>query len=89
MDESRGEKELVGKDPEPLEICMSIELTGQIKDAVLAHFGGDENVLGLVDCLEAGFTKRSELAECLGTDVKEIDNAKKRLRRKLESELKL
>ncbi len=71
----------------PLEECLSQEVRDRLEAAVLCHFGNDPVVLGIIDCLDGGTTKREEIAEYLSVDPKEIDNAKKRLRRKLESEL--
>lgn len=73
--------------PGPLQDCIGREVRDKIAAAVLCHFGNDPLVLGIVDCLDGGITKREEIAEYLSVDPREIDNAKKRLRRKLESEL--
>ena len=40
------------------------------------------------DALEAGITKRAEMAELLELDVEEIDNAQKRLKGRVEKALK-
>jgi len=78
-----------GRNLDPVQTCMNTEVRERIKAVVLKHFADDNIVIGIVDCLEAGIAKRSEIAEYLEIDVKEVDNAKGRLRRKLESELKL
>lgn len=48
--------------------------------AIIKEIGDDELVQKIFECLEAEITKPAEMAEVLGRDVTEINNAQKRLR---------
>ena len=74
---------------DPLQLCIEKEelvinekIIQKIESILEENFSEDEIVIGIYDCYKAGIYKRSELAEYLEVDIKEIDSAKKRLRRK-------
>lgn len=78
----------------PLQICIEKEQidisknTIQKVESILEeNFSEDKTVIGIYECYKAGIYTRSELAEYLEVDVREIDNAQKRLRRKLDKNL--
>ena len=60
----------------------------QFRKLVLREIGDDELVVRLFECISAEITAPSEIAILLERDVKEINNAQKRLRRKVESALR-
>ncbi len=51
---------------------------------MLKEIGTDEFLVQLFECLQADITKPSEIAEILDMEVEEINNGKKKLRRRLE-----
>ena len=78
----------------PLQICIEKEQidinksTIQKVESILEeNFSEDKTVIDIYECYKAGIYTRSELAEYLEVDVREIDNAQKRLRRKLDKYL--
>lgn len=60
----------------------------QFRTLVLQEIGDDELVVRLFECLSADITAPSEIAILLERDVKEVNNAQKRLRRKVDSALR-
>ena len=60
----------------------------KIKSILQETFVQDEVVCGMLDCLDAGIDKPSEMAEYLEVGVKEVNNAQKRLRREVDKKLK-
>lgn len=60
----------------------------QFRSLVLREIGNDELVVSIFDCVNAGTTKPSEIAVLLDREVKDINNAQKRLRRKFETALR-
>ncbi len=77
------EVELPGNDPDPADVCVNREVVELARAVVEADAEKDPLVLEIFECLEAGFTMPSEMAEALDVKVIEINKAKKRLRRKL------
>ncbi len=75
--------EFSGTVPGPLRICISKELVEKLKTSLSLVFNKDELVREIFECMEAGVTKRREIAELLGVKVKEVDNARKRLYRRI------
>ena len=57
-----------------------------METVVNRDFSDDTLAKGIFDCLMADITKRSEMADVLGVRVKDIDNARKRLWRKMKQE---
>ncbi|HEG43626.1 hypothetical protein LCGC14_2538300 [marine sediment metagenome] len=81
------EIELEGCEASPLIICTKKDLAEKVEFILRKAFEQDEIVCGILDCLDAGIDKRSEMAEYLEVSLKEIDNAKKRLRREVDKKL--
>ena len=77
-----------GREAGPLEICIKKDLVEKIKSILQETFVQDEVVCGMLDCLDAGIDKPSEMAEYLEVSVKEVNNAQKRLRREVDKKLK-
>ena len=71
-----------------MEICIKKDLVEKIKSILQETFVQDEVVCGMLDCLDAGIDKPSEMAEYLEVSVKEVNNAQKRLRREVDKKLK-
>lgn len=78
------EVEFQGADPDPADACIARDVMALTREMVLAEAKEDPLVLQLFECLEAGITKRAEVAEYLEIDVGEVDKAQKRFRRKLD-----
>lgn len=65
-------------------IVIHMEWREAFRKAVADELKGDSFLKELFDCFDAEITEPSEIAEMLGATVKDVNNAKKRLRRKLE-----
>ncbi len=74
--------EFEGREPTPLENCIRPDLVDAMK--AIATEDGDELVMQIVECLDNDITKPAEIAEYLDVDIKDINNAQKRFRRKAE-----
>lgn len=88
------EIEQEGKELDPLQICTEKEqvdinknIIRKVESILEENFSKDRIVIGIYECYKAGIYKRSEVAEYLEVDVKEIDNAQKRLRREMDKYL--
>ena len=78
------EVETCSKESDPADVCMSREAIEVAKEVVVAHAEEDPLAMQVLECMEADITKPAEMAEALGVDIKDINNAQKRLRRKLD-----
>ncbi|TWT60974.1 hypothetical protein [Rubinisphaera italica] len=76
--------ELRGKSKRPDEIVIDEEARRRNREAVLAVLGDDKLAKSLFECIEAEITKPAEIAEYLGLDVSDVNNAQKRLRRAVD-----
>lgn len=76
--------EMADHEPDPATVCVNKESLERFRSAVLAAIQGDALVEGVFSCLENGITKPQEMAVLLDAMVKDINNAQKRLRRKVE-----
>jgi len=76
-----------GREADPLQICIEKDMVQKVESILEKNFAEDKIVIGIFECCKAGIYKRSELAEYLEVDVKEIDNAQKRLRREMDKYL--
>ena len=83
----REEVELEDKGVGVAQICVNKEIAEKVKNILSQEFSDDLAVKGILECLEAGITKDSDMAEILGIDVKDIYNAKKRLQRGIDKNL--
>lgn len=75
---------LPGGDPDPAEVCATRDVIEVAKQVVAADVEDDPLAVQILECMEADITKPAEMAEALGVDIKDINNAQKRLRRKLD-----
>ena len=75
---------LRAKSKRPAEIVADEEERLRTRKAVLAEMGDDDLATSLFECIEAEITKPAEIAEYLGVDVSDINNAKKRLQRAVD-----
>lgn len=76
--------ELLGREPEPIVIVQDKESADEFHEAVKNIIGEDDVFSQIYDCIEADIIQPSEMSEVTGIEVKEINNAKKRLRRRIE-----
>jgi hypothetical protein len=76
---------IASTDPKPLEVMINRADLTTYRNAVLAQLDGDPLLIAIFHSYEAEVTEPSEIAARLGRSVTEINNAKKRLRRKLET----
>ena len=88
------EIEQEGKELDPLQIWIEKEqvdinknIIRKVESILEENFSKDRIVIGIYECYKAGIYKRSEVAEYLEVDAKEIDNAQKRLRREMDKYL--
>lgn len=82
------------READPLQISIEKEqididknVVQKVESILEKNFAEDKIIIGIVECYKAGIYKRSELAEYLEVEVKEIDNAQKRLRREMDKHL--
>ena len=78
------EVELESKDSGPLQMYIDNDLVEKIKLVLNKRFAQDIVVSGILECMEAGIDKRSEIADYVGVKVKEVYNAQKRLQREFD-----
>ena len=67
------------KSRRPDQIVADNELRERIRTTVMAELDGDELAESVFECFEAEITKPKEIAELLGVETSEVNNAKKRL----------
>jgi DNA-directed RNA polymerase specialized sigma24 family protein len=82
------EDRLQAPEPGPFEVAADREGLRVFRAAVVAALGTDTLVLRIFECLEADVTRPSEIAERLGLPVRTINNAQKRLQRKVNKVLR-
>ena len=70
-----------GKEKPADQIVANEEQKQRIRTAVIKELDGDEMAESLFDCYEADLTKPQEISELLDVEVKDVNNAKKRLAR--------
>ena len=73
--------------PDPAGVTATSELYLKVKNLLTEELANDRVVMGVLECLEAGINKRSEMADYLDVNMQEIDNARKRLQRVIEKKL--
>lgn len=56
----------------------------QVREDIRKELEGDALLSKLFECLEAGITAPSEIADVIGVSVDDVNNAKKRLKRKVD-----
>lgn len=77
-----------GAAPPPAVIVADQECADRLRAAVVRMIEGDEVAIQLLECLDAGIEKPSEIAVLLEMDVAQVRNAQKRVRRRLEQVLR-
>jgi hypothetical protein len=73
-----------GTEPNPLDAVVDRDWQERFHKAAMKELKGDEFLVKVFELLTAEFTKPEEIATMLDTTVDDVNNAKKRLRRKLE-----
>lgn len=68
----------------PLQIVVDRDWQERFHTAAMAELKGDKFLIDLFECLEADITAPSEITQILGVEVDEVNNGKKRPRRRLE-----
>jgi len=71
----------------PLNNLMNKEVVDEVNAVLMTAFSTDNIVCGILECLRAGIMKPSEMAEYLEVNIKDVNNAQKRLRRVIETKL--
>jgi DNA-directed RNA polymerase specialized sigma24 family protein len=79
--------EFESKAADPAQACINKDIVVKVKELLAEEFINDKIVNGILECLEAGITNRTDMAEMMGVKVKEIDNSQKRLRRAVDKKL--
>ncbi|HJZ90602.1 MAG TPA: hypothetical protein VKE40_06985 [Gemmataceae bacterium] len=88
VEDSAPKFDIVDPQPDPATEFMNRDALERFRDAILKEVAGDKLVEGIFDCLAAEITKPAEMAVILGITVKDVNNAQKRLRRKVEGVVK-
>jgi hypothetical protein len=73
-----------GTEPNPLKVVIDRDLQDRYHTAAMKELDGDGFLQQLFECLEAEITAPAEIAIMLDKTVDDVNNGKKRLRRKLE-----
>lgn len=73
-----------GTEPNPLDAVIDLDWQERFHKAVMKELKDDDFLVNVFESLAAGFTKPEEIATLLDTTVEDVNNAKRRLRRKLE-----
>lgn len=73
-----------GTEPNPLKVLIDDDAMERFRTAAIKEIGDDEFLKQLFDCLEAELTEPKDIACMLEVSVEEVNNGKKRLRRKLD-----
>jgi hypothetical protein len=76
--------EIRSSEPNPLTVVIDRDWQDQYHKAAMKELDGDGFLKKLLECLEAEITRPADIAVMLNTTEDEINNGKKRLRRKLE-----
>lgn len=71
-------------DPDPLRLLTDNEWRNNFHEDVLKEISGEERLKELFECLENEITKPADIAIIMQTTTDEVNNLKKRLRRKLD-----
>ncbi len=76
--------EVPGTEPNPLDTVIDCEWQERFQNAAMKELKGDEFLTKIFECLAAEITKPEEIAIILDTTEDDVNNGKKRLRRKLD-----
>ncbi len=82
-DETVGAYVAPSTEPDPLIVLIDKEWQGRFHEAAIKELKGEEFLIKLLECMEAEITEPREIAELLGTTVDQVNNEKKKLRRRL------
>lgn len=83
--ESAQAYEVPGTEPNPLTLVVDKDWQENYHKAVMKELNGDAMLVDLFECLRAEIVSPEEIAQMLDKSVDDINNGKKRLRRKLEN----
>jgi hypothetical protein len=78
------EIELESGDAGPSHTYLQKDLHKTVNTILQEKFAVDKVVLGIIECMKAGIYKDAEIAECHDVEVKEVYNARKRLKREFD-----
>jgi hypothetical protein len=76
--------EVPGTEPNPLKVIVDSDWQARYHAAATTELDGDDFLQRLLECLEAEITAPADIATMLDITVDDVNNGKKRLRRKLE-----
>jgi len=79
--------ELEDKKLAPVYNLINKEIVDKVESVLMRTFSNDNIVCGILECLKAGITKPSEIAEYLEVKTKDVNNAQRRLRKAIETKL--
>ena len=79
--------DLEDKKLSPIHNLINKEIVEKVEAVLMRTFSGDNVVCDILECLKAGITRPSEIAEYLEVKTSDVNNAKKRLRRAIETNL--
>jgi hypothetical protein len=71
-------------EPNPLKVVIDDDAMERFRTAAIKELGDDEFLKQLFECLEAEITEPVDIAYMLEITIDEVNNGKKRLRRKLD-----
>lgn len=76
------------REPEPVTAHIDRESLDRLHAAIIEAIRSDKLVEDIFECLNSGMTKPADIAIILEVTVKEVNNAQKRLKRKVDALLK-
>lgn len=79
---------VAGREPDPTVLVQDRQAAERFRSLVFKALEGDHLAYEVFECLDAEYTKPSEIADLLGVPVSDVNNAQKRLRRKVSELLK-
>ncbi len=80
--------QVAGREPDPADFVANRDSAERFRASVFKALESDELAYNVFECLDAEITKPSEIAQMLGVPVTDINNAQKRLGRKVSESLK-
>jgi len=82
-EESSDAYQVAARGPSPADLVANRESAERYRTAVITCLEGDDLAYSILECLEAEIVRPSEIAEMLEISVTKVNNALKRMRRKL------
>jgi hypothetical protein len=83
-DETVAAYEVPGTEPDPLMVVIDKDWQKRFHEAAMKELNGEPFLIKLLECMEAEITEPQEIADVLGPTVDNVNNEKKKLRRRLD-----